>query len=110
MATTLNAPASCELRSVICFLQAEWSSAAEIHCQISAVYGEHCISDSAVGKWSKKLAETDVIDEGGQGWKSVATANLVGWVEQVIREKRRFTISELSIELQNYNYSTFSIQ
>lgn len=85
---------------VLFFLQAEWSSAAEIHRQISAVYGEHCMSDSTVGKWNRKLAETDVIEEGGQGRKSVATANLVDRVDQVIKEKWRLRISELSIELQ----------
>uniref|UniRef100_A0A1B6H603 Mos1 transposase HTH domain-containing protein n=1 Tax=Homalodisca liturata TaxID=320908 RepID=A0A1B6H603_9HEMI len=100
MAATINSPASCELRSVIRFLQAEGCSAAEIHRRMSVVYGEHCMSDSAIRKWCRLFAEgrTDVHDEGGQGRKSVATASLVERVDQAIREKRRFTIDELSTE------------
>ena len=41
MAATIDAPAKCELRSVIRFLQAEGRSAAEIHCRMSKVYGEN---------------------------------------------------------------------
>lgn len=51
MAAMINAPAKCELRSVICFLQAEGYSAAEIHCRMSIVYGEN--SGSRVGNLNK---------------------------------------------------------
>lgn len=66
-ATTINAPASCELRSVICFLQAKGSNAAEIHCPRIVVNGEQCMSVSDVRKWCLKFSEgqTDFHDEGG---------------------------------------------
>ena len=38
-------------RSVIEFLAAEGCSAANIHTRMKNVYGEMCISDSAVRKW-----------------------------------------------------------
>ena len=48
MAATIDAPAKCELRSVIRFLQGEGRSAAEIHRRMSKVYGENCMSDGSV--------------------------------------------------------------
>ena len=41
MAATIDAPAKCELQSVICFLQADGRSATEIHRRMSKVYGEN---------------------------------------------------------------------
>ena len=72
VAATIDAPAKCELRSVIRFLQAEGHSAAEIHRK---VYGENFMSDGSVREWCRKFKEgrTDVHDEGGHGRKSVAT-------------------------------------
>jgi hypothetical protein len=37
-------PAACEMRSVICFLNAKNMKLAEIHCQLCDVYGEHAMS------------------------------------------------------------------
>ncbi len=107
MATTIDAPAKCELRSVIRFLQAEGRSVAEIHRRMSKVYGEKFISDGSVREWCRKFKEgrTDVHDEGGHGRKSVATVGLVERVDQVVRGKRRFTISELSEEFPEISRS-----
>ena len=76
MAATIDAPVKCDLRSVISFLQAEGSSAAEIHRRMSNVYGENFMSDGSVREWCRKFKErrTDVHDEGGHGRKSVAVA------------------------------------
>ena len=52
MAATIDAPAQCELRSVIRFLQAEGRSAAEIHRRMSKVYGENFMSDGSVWELS----------------------------------------------------------
>jgi len=41
-------PAGCELRSVICFMNAKNMKPAEIHCQLCDVYGEHAMSSSMV--------------------------------------------------------------
>ena len=84
MAATIDAPAKCELRSVIRFLQAEGCSAAEIHCRMSKVYGENFMSDGSVREWCRKFKEgrADVHDESGHGRKSVATVRLVERVDQ----------------------------
>ena len=78
MAATIDAPAKCELQSVIHFLQAEGHSAAEIHRRMSKVHGENFMSDGSVREWCRKFKEgqTDVHDEGGHGRKSVATVGL----------------------------------
>ena len=57
MAATIDAPAKCELRSVIHFLQAEGRSAAEIHHRMSKVYGENFMSDGSVREWCRKFKE-----------------------------------------------------
>ena len=88
VATTIDAPAKCELQSVIRFLQAEGRSAAEIHRRMSKVYGDNFMSDGSVREWCRKFKDgrTDVHDEGGHGRKSVATVGLVERVDQVVRK------------------------
>jgi len=78
MDTVIAAPASCEVRAVICFLHAEGQSAAEIR-QFCLVYGDNVMSDSCVREWCKKFRDvhTDVHDEGGQGRHSIGTDELV---------------------------------
>ena len=48
MDITIAAPASCEVRAVICFLHAEGQRAAEIHRRLCRVYGDNVMSDSCV--------------------------------------------------------------
>ena len=98
MNTTIAAPASCEVRAVIRFLQAEGQSAAEIHRRLCRVYGDTVMSDNCVRKWCRKFRDgrTDVQDEGGQGQHSIINDELVEKVDQCVHAKRRFTISELS--------------
>ena len=65
------------------------------------------MSDGCVREWCRKFKEgrTDIHDEGGQGRKSVATEEIVEKVNQVVRERRRFTISELSVEFPEISRS-----
>jgi len=42
-------PTTCEMQSVIHFLNAKNMKPAEIHCQLCDVYGEHAMSSSMVG-------------------------------------------------------------
>ena len=58
------------------------------------------MSDKCVREWCRKFCDgrTDVHDEGGQGWPSVVTDELVQHVDKVVRQRRRFTVSELSLE------------
>lgn len=98
MDAIIEAPAKCEVRAVIRFLQAEGHSAAEIHRRMCQVYGENFMSDGCVREWCRKFREgrTDVHDEGGQGRPSLVTDDLVKKVAKVVREGGQFTISELS--------------
>uniref|UniRef100_A0A1B6MM38 Mos1 transposase HTH domain-containing protein n=1 Tax=Graphocephala atropunctata TaxID=36148 RepID=A0A1B6MM38_9HEMI len=59
MGTTINYSVNRELESVIRSLQAEGCSTAEIHRRMSVVYGEHCMSDSAVRNLCRKFALYD---------------------------------------------------
>nr|XP_015914995.2 uncharacterized protein LOC107445167 [Parasteatoda tepidariorum] len=98
MLRKIESPAKCELRSVIRFLHAEGSNAAEIHRRVSKAYGEAFMSDSNAWKWSRNFdaGRTDVRDAGVQGRKSVSSDDLVQRVDQAIRGNRRFTNSKLS--------------
>lgn len=107
MSAIIDAPAKCELRSVIRFLQAEGHSAAEIHRRMSRVYGENFMSDGAVREWCRKFKDgrNDVHDEGGQGRKSVVSDDLVQRVGRMVKENRRFTITALSTEFPEVSRS-----
>ncbi|GBM16747.1 hypothetical protein AVEN_9346-1 [Araneus ventricosus] len=100
MSGIIDAPAKCELRCVIRFLQAEGNKAAEIHRRINRVYGENFMSEGVLREWCRKFKDeqTTVHDEGRQGRKSVTTEDLVQRVNQVVRQKRRFIISELCVQ------------
>jgi transposase len=108
MDTTIAAPASCEVRAVIRFLHTEGQSAAEIHRRLCRVYGDNVMSDSCVREWYRKFRDgrTDVHDEGGQGRHAIVTDELVQKVDQCVRGKHRFTISELSAEFPQTSRST----
>ena len=81
-------------------LHAQGQSAAEIHRRLCREYGDNVMSDSCVREWCRKFRDgrTDVQDEGGQEQRSIVTDELVQKVDQCLRGKRRFTISELSEE------------
>ncbi|GFY10930.1 HTH_48 domain-containing protein [Trichonephila clavipes] len=95
MFKTIHQPADCEIRSVIRFLTAMNVPAAEIHRQISDVYGPNAMSSSKVRKWVRafKDGRENVHDEPRSGRPSVITNDLVNAVDEKIREDRRFTIS-----------------
>jgi len=50
-------PTACEMRSVICFLNAKNMKLSEIHHQRCDVYGEHAISSSVVQRWVRMFNE-----------------------------------------------------
>jgi hypothetical protein len=52
MCPAIDNPASCEIRSVIRFLDAKITSAAEIHRELcAAVYGQNIMSQGTVRQW-----------------------------------------------------------
>ena len=108
MDTIIAAPASCEVRAVIRFLHAQGQNAAEIHRRLCRVYGDNFMGDSCVREWCRKFRDgrTDVHDEGGQERHSIVTDELVQKVDQCLRGKRCFTISELSEEFPQTSRTT----
>ncbi|GFT76564.1 HTH_48 domain-containing protein [Trichonephila clavipes] len=108
MFKTIDQPADCEIRSVIQFLTAKNVSVAEIHRQISDVYGPNVMSSSKVRKWVRafKDGRENVHDEPHSDRPSVITDDLVNTVDEKIREDRRFTISTSALEFPNVGRTT----
>ncbi|KAG8271628.1 NF-X1-type zinc finger protein nfxl1 [Homalodisca vitripennis] len=78
MFKTIERPADCEIRSVIWFLTARNVSAADIHRQISEVYGPNAMSCIKVRKWARafKDGRENVHDEPRSGRPSMITEDL----------------------------------
>ena len=87
-------------RSVIEFLAAEGCSAANIHARMKTVYGEMCISDSAVRKWVRIFKETIVRDRkrSGRPLSASDTAHREK-VDCMIRANRRVKQKEIADEV-----------
>ncbi|GBM00655.1 hypothetical protein AVEN_118006-1 [Araneus ventricosus] len=100
MPQSIENPADCEIRSTICFLNAKDVKAAEIHRQISEVYGENLMSEGMVRKWIRafKDGHKKVHNEHRSGRTSVITDDLMQKVDKKVLENRCFTISSSSNE------------
>jgi uncharacterized protein YecA (UPF0149 family) len=85
-------PASCEIRSVIKFLNAKNVHLAEIYRQVCEVYEENTMSDGIVRRWCRMFSEgmTNVRDD-RSGRLSLVTADLLDQVNEKIRENRPCT-------------------
>ncbi|GBN72461.1 hypothetical protein AVEN_82501-1 [Araneus ventricosus] len=96
-------------RTVIYFLNAKDVKAANIHRQISEVYGENITSEGMVRKWVRafKDGRRNVHDKERSGRFSLITEDLVQIVDEKVRENRRFTISSLSDEFPEVSGSVF---
>jgi hypothetical protein len=57
MCPVIDNPASCEIRVVICFLHAKNVNAAEIHCELCAVYGQNLMSEGPVRQWCRMFKD-----------------------------------------------------
>jgi methyl coenzyme M reductase gamma subunit len=79
-------PASCELRSVIKFLNTKNVRPAEIYRQVCEVYGENVMSDGMV-RWCMMFSEgrTNVHDD-RSGRPSLVNADLLDQVNEKIRK------------------------
>jgi hypothetical protein len=62
-------PASCEIRSVITFVNAKNVRPAEIYRQVCEVYGENAVSYGMVRRWCRMFSEgwTNVQDDDRSG-------------------------------------------
>ena len=108
MLKTIDQPADCEILSMILFFTAKNVSAAEIHSQISDVYGPNAMSSSKMHNWARYFKDgwTNVHDESSSDRPSEITDDLVHAVDENIRENRRFTISTLALEFPNVGRTT----
>jgi hypothetical protein len=96
MATPIQSPAKCEVRSVIRFLIAKGERPVEIHKQIVAIYG-NVMNRQNVTKCCREFSDgrTDVHEEQRSGRPSLISDDLLQEIEGEIRAKRRMTIREL---------------
>jgi hypothetical protein len=96
--TIIASLASCKVRAVIRFLHTG-QSAAKIHRGLCRVYGDN-VSDICVKEGGRKFRDgrTNVHDGGGH--------ELVQKVDQCLRGKRHFMISELSEEFRQTSTTT----
>ena len=99
-------PATCGMRSVMRFLNAKNMEPAEIR-QLCDVYGEHAMSSSMVWRWLQLFNEgcENVHDDTWSSPPSVLNEDLVGTVEEKIRENRRFTIMSHSLHFPQISRS-----
>ena len=99
MFKTIEGAADCEIRSVICLLNARNVLPSVIHHQICQVYGDNAMSDGMVRKWVRMFNEgrENVHDEARSGRPSLVNDDLVRKVNERVRDDRRFTISDLSL-------------
>jgi hypothetical protein len=49
----INNPASCKIRSVVCFLPAKNMTAVEIHLELCMIYGRNVMSEGNVKQWCR---------------------------------------------------------
>jgi hypothetical protein len=80
----IDNPVSCEIRDIIHFLHAKNMSAAEIHCELCAVYGQNVMSEGTVRLWCVmfKDGRTDIHNEEPSARPSVVSDDLVQSVDQ----------------------------
>jgi len=100
MFKTIEGVADCEMRSVIRFLNARNVLPSEIHHQICQVYGDNAMSDGMVRKWVRMFNEgrENVHDEPRSGRLSLVNDDLVRKVNERVRDDRRFTIYDVSLQ------------
>lgn len=91
-------PATCEVWSVIGFLNAKGDTSAEIYRQIVGVYGD-VMNKRNVAKWCHEFTtrRTDIHDKQRTGKPSLITDDLVQKVEDEICADRHVTIKELQV-------------
>jgi hypothetical protein len=98
MCPAIDNPA--QLRNSRCYPLSFYMSAAEIHRELCALYGQHIMNEGTVRQWRRmfKDGRINVHDEEWSGRPCVVSSDLVQSVGQKICERWRFTVSELSCE------------
>jgi len=106
MELPLAAPARCEVRAVIRFLNAKGVKPIEIHCQLTEVYGESCMDVKNVRKWCREFTadRTEIHDEERSGRPSISDET-VAKGEQM-HQDQRITLDDLCILVPEISRST----
>jgi hypothetical protein len=99
--------ASCEIRSVIKFLNAKNINPGEIYRQVCEVYAENAMSDGIVRRRRRMFSEgrMNVHDDDRSDRPSLVTVDLLDQANEKIPENRRCTMSELSTHLPHISRS-----
>ena len=105
MFKTIEGTADCEVRSVIRVLNARNVLPSEIHHQICQVYGDN----GMVRKWVRVFSEgrENMHDEARSERPSLVNDDLVRKVNERVRDDRRFTISDLSLQFPQISKTQF---
>jgi hypothetical protein len=101
MCLAFDNPASRKIRAVIRFIHAKNMRAEKIHYELCAVCGRNLMMEETVRRCGRlfKHRRTNIHDEEEVvNRPSTVSDDLVQSVDQKVRERRRFTISELSCE------------
>ena len=97
-----------EQRCVIRFLTAEGEKPAAIHRRVVTVYGEKCVSDKSVRKWSARFraGRESVGDDPRPGQANIViTSDLIDKVDDLVRSDRRVTLRMLAVKV-DVSYGT----
>ncbi|GBN41819.1 hypothetical protein AVEN_130062-1 [Araneus ventricosus] len=89
MCAAIENHAKCEVRGVVRFLWAKKLSAADIRCELCAVYGPNIMSEGVVCQWVRffKDGRTNIRGESRSGRPSVVSVDII----KEIDEKNSFT-------------------
>jgi transposase len=99
MCPVIDNPSSCEIRAFTRFLHAKNMSVAEIHRELSTIYGQNIMSEGSVRQWCRmfKDGRTNIQDEERSGGPSVVSDDLV----QNVDEKK--TAKDRALQFQNFH-------
>ncbi|GFS36987.1 HTH_48 domain-containing protein [Trichonephila inaurata madagascariensis] len=87
---------------LIRFLTAEGEKPAAIHRRMVTVYGEKCVSDKSVKKWSARIraGHESVGDDQRPGQvNTVITSDLIDKVDDLVRSDRHVTLRMLALKV-----------
>ncbi|GFY47097.1 HTH_48 domain-containing protein [Trichonephila inaurata madagascariensis] len=90
------------------FLTAEDEKPAATHRRMVTVYGEKCVSDKSVRKWSASFrADRESVggDQSPGQVNTVTTSYLIDKVDDLVRSNRRFTLRMLALKV-DVSYGT----
>ncbi|GFS66024.1 HTH_48 domain-containing protein [Trichonephila clavipes] len=92
-----------EQRSVIRFLTVEGEKPAAIHRWMGTVYGEKCVSDKSVRKWSARFRARH--ESVGDDQRPSQANTVIDKVEDLVRSDRLVTLRMLALKV-DVSYGT----